>query len=130
MALPLPPAPGVNVTPIETSVPPDAEVGCSVIEPLQLTPPKEQLVFKTDTVKTAGAVSDVSLMLKKVPLVWIVNGPEPATATCTFITVPDKATLLGVALNCDSAIAITGPPVRQAAAISVRRIAVILVTRL
>src|SRR5258708_6494286 len=118
MALPPPPpAPGEKVTPIKTSVPPDAEVGCSVIEPLQVTLPFEQLVFTTETVKTAGAVSDVSLMLKTVPLVWIMNCPEPATATCTFKPVPDKATLLGVALNCDWAIAITGPPVRQAAAI-------------
>jgi hypothetical protein len=68
---------------------------------LQVTPPREQLVFKTETVKAAGAVSDVSLTLKNGPLVWIVNGPDPVTATCTFKTVPDKATLLGVALNCD-----------------------------
>src|ERR1017187_1412886 len=99
---PPPHAPGQKVTVTGTSVPPEAEVGCSVIEPLQVTPPFEQLAFVTETMKLAGAVSAVSLTEKKLPtLLVIVNGPEPDTATCTFKAVPESATGFGVALNCD-----------------------------
>lgn len=72
-----------------------------MIDPLQVTLPFEQLVFESETVKTAGAVSEVSLTVKNEPLGWMANGPEPVTATCTFKTVPVSATLLGVAPNCD-----------------------------
>jgi hypothetical protein len=41
--------PGQKVTWTTTSVPPPEEVGCSVKEPLQVTPPFEQLVFATET---------------------------------------------------------------------------------
>jgi hypothetical protein len=80
--LPPPPEPGVKVTPILTSVPPPAaEVGCRTMDPLQVLFPLEQMVFDTDTVKMAGAISDVPLRRKKEPLGVSVKGPEPETAT-------------------------------------------------
>jgi len=102
MAPPVPlPDPGVNVTLIETFVPPpEGEVGCKVIEPLQVTPPFEQPVFETETVKLSGAFPP-PLTLKKPPLGVIVYGPEPPVVTATFRLVPESATGFGVALNCD-----------------------------
>src|SRR6185369_4725835 len=113
---PPPPEPGVNVTATVTSLPPPGPVGCTVRLPLQVTPPFEQTVLETDTVKLVGAVPPVSLTVKKQPVGWMVNGPEPETETSTFNRVPARATGLGATDNCDcanrGANAITTPAIR------------------
>src|ERR1017187_4369373 len=85
------PPPGQKVTATTKSVPPpETDMGCNVIEPVQVTPPFEQLVLVIETIKVVGAVSAVSLTEKKPPT-WlvIVNGPAPETATCTFSAAPE-----------------------------------------
>lgn len=97
--LQLPPA-GQKVTGTCTSVPPPVDVGCSVNEPLQVTPPFEQTVLATLTNMSVGAVPEFGFTEKKPPVTLVmVKFPEPPTETSTLVVVPVRATGFGVALS-------------------------------